>query len=164
MTVITQANGFGRRRLTHLPPMRPPPSSSWSTPVAPWILDQGRLSWHHTGPATRLSQHLLEARCSANRFAQTFGLSTITLSAIPDPLRTKSVFCSSMLPSPALGASASSIPPQKPLLALRPLCSECRVQWPVHGNSQRAVNCPFNTATAHTRYRATTLRLVTFPA
>ena len=27
--------------------------------------------------------------------------------------------------------------------------SERRVQWPVHGNSQRAVNRPFNTATHH---------------
>ena len=64
-----------------------------------------------------------------------------------------------MLPSPAQGASASSIPPQNPLLVLRPLYSECRVQWPVHGNSQRAVNRPFNTATHHTRYRATAFGL-----
>jgi hypothetical protein len=121
MTVITQPNGFGRRRLTRLlPPMRPPSSSSWSTLVAPWIFDQKRLSGRHTGPATRLSLHLLEARCSANRSAQTFGLSTITTLALPDPLHAKSVFCSPVLPSPALGASASSIPPQNPLLVLRP--------------------------------------------
>ena len=37
--------------------------------------------------------------------------------------------------------------------------SERRVQWPFHGSSQRAVKRPFNTATHHTRYRATAFGL-----
>jgi hypothetical protein len=119
-------------------PTIPPRSSSWSATGCAMDLRSKAtlLAPHRTRYAAVMAPAEEKARCHAGGSAQTFGLSAITLPAIPDPLRTKNVFCSSMLPSPAQGASASSISSTKPIPCAPPLYSECRVQWPVHGNSQ----------------------------
>jgi hypothetical protein len=126
----------------------------------------------HKNDATPPSRHLLKkARCRASGSApiipsrspswsttgRAMDLRSIRVTLFsqhgPSAVRVPSVRSFHRRDVPPGVRNTSSVPLRhsRTLRPLRRIYSECRVQWPVHGNSQRAVNRPFNTATHHTR-------------
>jgi hypothetical protein len=115
------SKGHGARRRLRSP-LSPHDLLHGQPPVAPWIFDQKRLSWHPTGPATPPSWHLRKKRPGATPAAP------LRPSVCPrspylqyrTPYAQRMCFVPPCFRLPRRARPPPAFPPQNPFLVLRP--------------------------------------------